>query len=86
MALMKNKNKYIKEYQHTITAYIHVVLEGEVYDFLLEVCNSAFGSAIKKCYAEFVVIGNPIFGRNEVNSLVDISMSKMTMCQTNKKV
>ena len=36
------------------------------------------GSAIKKCYTEFVVISNPIIGRKEVNSLVDLYKSKTT--------
>ena len=74
----KNQNKLIKEYQQTITSYVSGVLEGEDYDSVLEVCNSALGSAIKKHYTDFVVIGNPIIGRNEVNSLVDLYKSKMT--------
>lgn len=50
IALMKNQDKYIKEYQHIITDYIPDVLDGEDYASLLEIYNSAFGSPIKKCY------------------------------------
>lgn len=44
--LMNNQNKCIKEYKQTITAYVRDVLEGEDYNYLLEVCNSVFVSAI----------------------------------------
>ena len=78
MAISYNVCICFKDYQQTITAYVPIVLEGEDYDSLLEVCNTSFGLAIKKCYTDFVVIGNPIIGRDEVNLLVEFYKSKMS--------
>ena len=46
-----------------------IILEGDVYNDLLEKCNNAFGSAIKKCYTDFVVIGQPIINRTKVDEI-----------------
>ena len=66
-ATVKNQGKTIREYEGIIQKYTPVVLRGEVFEALLDTCNESFGLAIKKCYSNFVVIGQPIITRVEIN-------------------
>ena len=77
-AIMKNQMKLVRTYEDVIQKYNPVVLVGEEYESLLENCNDAFGAAIKKCYCDFVVIGQPIITREVIDGLVQLYKNKMS--------
>ena len=92
-ATIKSQNKALREYEVMVSDNKPIILEGDVYNDLLEKCNNAFGSAIKKCYTDFVVIGQPIINRTKVDEMVCLykhTMSRhytimFTMLGYNKK-
>ena len=51
---------------------------GEAFDSFLEKCNESFGAAIKNCYSDFVVIGQPIITRVEIDGLVELYKTQMS--------
>ena len=69
---MKNQGKQIHYCEGIMQKHAPVILGGEVCDSLLDRCNDVFGLAMKKCYSDFVVIGQPIMTRVEIDELVEV--------------
>ena len=65
--MIKNQNKTSREYETTISESKPIILEGDIYNDLLDKCNDMFGSDIRRCYNDFVVTGQPIINRTKVN-------------------
>ena len=70
--------KVVRGYEDIIHKYNPVVLIGEEYESILNKCNDLFGAAIKKCYSDFVVTGQPIITRVEIDGSVDLYKTKMS--------
>ena len=69
-ATNKNLNKTIRQYDVIINDNKPIILDGDAYNRLLDKCNDSFGAAIKKCYSDFVVIGQPIINQTKINEMV----------------
>ena len=76
-ATVRNQNKTIRDYDKIISDNKPIVLDGEVYNSFLEKCNDTFGNAIIKCYSDFVVIGQPILSRKEIDDMVRLYKDQM---------
>ena len=69
-ATIKTQSKQICQNSESIVQLQHVVLEGVEYNMLIDDCNETFGQAIRKCYNDFAVIGQPVISRVEVDKMV----------------
>ena len=69
-AIITAHNRHVKEYETIVQSYAPVVFEGSVYTNFLSHCNDIFERFIKKCYTEFVMIGQPIITRHTIDKLV----------------
>ena len=59
-ATITAQNRQVKEYESIVRSNAPVIFEGDEYNKFLVHCNDTFENSIKKCYTEFVIIGQPI--------------------------
>ena len=74
---IKMQQQYIKASDEVIESYSPIDLNGKVYEYFLNRCDSYFEAAIKLSYTDYVVIGSPIVTRDVIDTLVELYISSM---------
>ena len=69
-ATITAQNRHVKVCENIVQSYAPVVFEGDAYTAFLSHRNDTFEINIKKCYTDFVIIGQPIITKSVIDGLV----------------